>query len=162
MIDFEKMLGVLVSSKVDFIVVGGAAATAHGSARLTLDLDIVYSRDKQNISRLVQALQPLEPRLRGAPENLPFLWDEETIAKGLNFTLTTSAGWIDALGEITLGGSYEQLLPFSTKANFFGYDCLCLGLARLIEVKRAAARRKDFEAIAELHVILEEQKAQEQ
>jgi hypothetical protein len=157
MIDFEKVIGVLVSAKVDFIIVGGAAAIAHGAARLTLDLDIVYSRTKENIGQLALALQPLEPRLRGAPENLTFRFDDETISKGLNFTLLTSAGWLDVLGEITLGGTYEQLLPYSVKARIFGYDCLCLGLRRLIEVKRAAARRKDFEAIAELEAILEEQ-----
>ena len=156
MIDFQKTLGVLVSASVEFIIVGGAAATAHGSVRLTLDLDIVYSRKKENIKRLVEALRPLQPKLRGAPENLPFLWDEETVAKGLNFTLTTSLGWLDLLGEITSGGTYEELLYDSVQINVLGYECLCLGLKRLIEVKRAAARRKDFEAIAELQVILEE------
>ena len=157
MIDYEKTLGVLVSAGVEFIIVGGAAATAHGSTRLTEDLDLVYSRRKENITRLVKALTPLQPKLRGAPDNLPFRWDEETITKGLNFTLSTSAGWLDLLGEITLGGTFEQLLSDSAKLNVFGYECLCLGLQRLIEVKRAAARRKDFEAIAELQVILEEQ-----
>jgi hypothetical protein len=157
MIDFEKIIGVLVSANVDFIIVGGAAATAHGSSRLTLDLDIVYSRQQENIRRLAEALRPLKPRLRGAPEDLPFRWDEETITKGLNFTLATSIGWLDVLGEITLGGTYKQLLPYSVNATLFGYDCLCLGLRRLIEVKRATARRKDFEAIAELQAILEEQ-----
>ncbi len=156
MIDFEKVIGVLVSEGVEFIIVGGAAATAHGSARLTEDLDIVYSRRKENIRRLVEAVKPFDPRLRGAPENLPFRWDEETIAKGLNFTLTTSLGWLDLLGEITLGGNYEQLLPDTVKIRIFGKECLCLALRRLIEVKRAAARRKDFEAIAELQAILEE------
>jgi predicted nucleotidyltransferase len=157
MIDFQKTLGVLVSAGVKFIIVGGAAATAHGSVRLTLDLDIVYSRQKENIKRLVEALLPLHPKLRGAPENLPFLWDEETVSKGLNFTLTTSLGWLDLLGEITTGGTYEDLVSDSVRINVSGYDCLCLGLRRLIEVKRAAGRRKDFEAIAELQVILEEQ-----
>jgi hypothetical protein len=159
MIDFEKLLGALASAKVDYIIVGGAAATAHGSARLTLDLDIVYSRQKENIGRLAEALRPLGPRLRGAPESLPLSWDEETIRAGLNFSLTTSAGWLDVLGEITLGGTYEQLLPYSIKVKLFGRDCLCLGLSRLIEVKREAARPKDFEAIAELQAIREEQES---
>ncbi|HXL79646.1 MAG TPA: hypothetical protein VN951_02125 [Pyrinomonadaceae bacterium] len=157
MTEYDKILGVLVSAGVEFIIVGGAAATAHGSAQLTEDLDIVYSRRKENIKRLVDALKPFQPRLRGAPDNLPFEWDEETIRKGLNFTLTTSAGWLDLLGEITLGGGFEQLLPDSIELNVFGNKCLCLGLKRLIEVKRATARRKDFEAIAELQIILEEQ-----
>jgi len=157
MTEYDKILGVLVSAGVEFIIVGGAAATAHGSAQLTEDLDIVYSRRKENIKRLVDALKPFQPRLRDAPDNLPFEWDEETIRKGLNFTLTTSAGWLDLLGEITLGGGFEQLLPDSIELNVFGNKCLCLGLKRLIEVKRATARRKDFEAIAELQIILEEQ-----
>lgn len=157
MTDYDKILDALVSAGVEFIIVGGAAATAHGSARLTEDLDIVYSRRKENIKRLVEALTPLQPRLRGAPDNLPFQWDEETIRKGHNFTLATSAGWLDLLGEITLGGGFEQLLPESIELDVFGNKCLCLGLKRLIEVKRAAARPKDFEAIVELLVILEEQ-----
>ena len=146
-----------MSAGVDFIIVGGAAATAHGSVRLTLDLDIVYSRQKENIKRLVEALRPLRPALRGAPENLPFRWDEETVTKGLNFTLNTSLGWLDLLGEITSGGTYEELVADTVRINVLGYDCLCLGLRRLIEVKRAAGRRKDLEAIAELQIILAEQ-----
>ena len=162
MTDYEKILDALVSAGVEFIIVGGAAATAHGSARLTEDLDIVYSRQKENVKRLVEALKPFRPRLRGAPEDLPFQWDEETIKKGLNFTLTTSAGWLDVLGEITLGGSFEQLLSDSIKLKIFGHECLCLGLSRLIEVKRAAARCKDFEAIAELQAILEERDSKDE
>ena len=56
MIDFQKTLGVLVSAGVEFIIVGGAAATAHGSVRLTLDLDIVYSRKKENILTILFGL----------------------------------------------------------------------------------------------------------
>jgi len=44
----------------------------------------------------------------------------------------------------------ESQLP---KANS---QCFCLGLERLIRVKRAAGRPKDFEVIAELETILEE------
>jgi hypothetical protein len=57
--------------------------------------------------------------MTGAPEGLPFVWDERTIRSGLNFTLSTS---LDAL----------------------------------IRLKRAAGRRKDLEAIAELEAIREE------
>ena len=49
MTDFRELLRLLTENKVDFIIVGGAAATAHGSARLTQDLDVVYGRDMENI-----------------------------------------------------------------------------------------------------------------
>jgi predicted nucleotidyltransferase len=157
-IDFHALLQALASAGVEFIIVGGAAATAHGSARLTEDLDAVYRRTPENVQRLVSALSPYHPYLRGAPPGLPFKWDEKTIWNGLNFTLTTKLGAIDFLGEITGGGAYDDLLPYSMELQLFGLTCLCLGLERLIYVKRAAGRPKDFEAIAELEAILEERR----
>jgi predicted nucleotidyltransferase len=154
--DFPRLLGVLAGEGVEFVVVGGAAATAHGSARLTQDLDIVYRRTPENLERLARALAGKDPYPRGAPAGLPFLWDARTLRLGCNFTLRTSLGFIDLLGEITLGGTYDDLFPHSIEIELFGVRCRCLGLVRLIEVKRAAGRPKDFEAIAELEALLEE------
>ena len=155
MTDYENLLTLLVRGGVQFVVVGGVAAAAHGSARTTEDLDVVYSRNQNNIKRLVEALGQTNPYLRGAPPGLPFKFDEKTVTNGLNFTLITDIGAVDLLGEITGGGSYEQLLPNSLKVSVFGIECQLLGLERLIEVKRAAGRPKDLEAIAELEKILE-------
>ena len=156
MTDFTALIRQLTKCEVQFIIVGGAAATAHGSARLTLDLDVVYSRKNKNLEQLVRALQSVEPYLRGAPPGLPFEWSVETIQRGLNFTLITTLGALDLLGEIVGGGGYEQLLPDTVRLDLGGVDCLCLSLERLIEVKRAAGRPKDLEAIAELERIQEE------
>jgi predicted nucleotidyltransferase len=154
--DFNALLRLLTENKVEFIIVGGAAATAHGSARLTIDLDVVYSRNRANISRIVKALQPLEPYLRGAPPGLPFDWSVETIEKGLNFTLTTTLGAVDLLGEIVGGGGYDQLVVHTIDIEVAGVSCQCLALERLIEVKRAAGRPKYLEVVAELEQILSE------
>ena len=98
-VDFEGLLRLLVEGGVDFIIVGGFAASAHGAARVTYDLDIVYSREQANVDRLVNVLAGVSPYLRGAPAGLPFRWDAQTIERGLNFTLTTGLGDIDLLGE---------------------------------------------------------------
>ena len=156
MTDYRKLIEILALNSVRFIIVGGAAATAHGSSRLTDDLDLVYQREPENVGKIVKSLRPHHPYLRGAPEGLPFKWAEDTIWHGLNFTLTTALGAVDLLGEITLGGGYENLLPYCIRLEVFGHECLCLGLERLIEVKRAAGRRKDLDAVAELQRILEE------
>ena len=156
MTDFATLIRLLSENEVEFIIVGGAAATAHGSARLTLDLDIVYKRSPRNIESVVNALRRTQPYLRGAPPGLPFEWSVETIQKGLNFTLTTTLGVLDLLGEIVGGGGYEQLLPDTIIIEVSGIECLCLGLERLIQVKRAAGRPKDLETIAELERIREE------
>jgi predicted nucleotidyltransferase len=154
--DFKALLRLLTENEVEFIIVGGAAATAHGSARLTLDLDVVYKRSRENIARIVNALKPIKPYLRGAPAGLPFDWGVETIAKGLNFTLITTLGALDLLGEIVGGGGYEELLPETIEVEIAGVNCLCLNLERLLKVKRAAGRPKDLETIAELQQILDE------
>lgn len=156
MTDFASLIRLLSKQNVEFILVGGAAATAHGSARLTQDLDIVYRRTPGNISRLVECLAPYSPYLRGVPPGLPFRFDVETMKGGLNFSLTTSLGALDLLGEITGGGGYEDLLPATVQLELFGVACSCLELRRLIEVKRAAGRPKDLDAIAELESLLEE------
>ena len=156
MTDFRALIRLLTENNVDFIIVGGAAATAHGSARLTLDLDVVYGRDTENMQRLVEALRSIQPYLRGAPPGLPFEWSVETIRRGLNFTLTTTLGALDVLGEIVGGGGYKELLPDTIEIEVAGVKCKCLDLQRLIEVKRAAGRPKDLEVIAELEQILSE------
>lgn len=156
MTDFNALLRLLVENKVEFIIVGGAAATAHGSARLTLDLDVVYRRTPENIARVVDALKTIQPYLRGAPPGLPFDWSAPTIQRGLNFTLVTTLGALDMLGEIVGGGGYEQLWPETIEVEIAGVTCLCLNLDRLITVKRAAGRPKDLEVVAELQQIRDE------
>ncbi len=156
MTDFRALIEALCRSEVRFVLVGGVAATLHGSARLTQDVDVVYARDADNLGRLARALAPLKPYLRGAPSGLPFRLDEQTLAAGLNFTLTTSAGDIDLLGEIVGAGGYEALIHNTIDVELFGTRCKCLDLPTLIKAKIAAGRPKDLEAIAELRALLEE------
>jgi predicted nucleotidyltransferase len=160
--NFREILPLLLNHGVRFILIGGGAATFHGSPRLTHDVDVVYARDPENVKRLVAALSPFQPYLRGAPPGLPFLWDERTILSGLNFTLTTTLGDLDLLGEVAGGGTYEQLSPFTEEIAAFGITFRVVTLERLIQLKRAAGRPKDLEAIAELQALLEERRKTDQ
>ena len=154
--DFERILTALRSANVSFIIIGGVAATVHGSARLTSDVDIVYERSRANIGRLVEALAPLSPYLRGAPPGLPFRFDEETVRRGLNFTLTTDSGAIDVLGEIAGIGDYDAVQAVSEDVSLYSANYRCINLDALIISKRAAGRPKDLEAVAELELIRDE------
>lgn len=156
MSDFARLIRRLVDANVDFILIGGLAANAHGSARVTTDVDISYSRAAPNLARLVKALKPAKPYLRGAPPGLPFEWSIATLRAGLNFTLVTTEGAVDLRGEIVGGGTYEDLLPHSSSHRAFRRDLRILDLPWLIRVKRAAGRPKDLEVIAELEALLEE------
>ncbi|MBI1868711.1 MAG: nucleotidyl transferase AbiEii/AbiGii toxin family protein [Methylocystis sp.] len=160
MTDFEGLLRRLGAEDVRFVLVGGFASTVHGSPRITVDLDIVYARDAENLTRLVRALAPLSPYLRGAPAGLPFELDVPTLTRGLNFTLTTTMGDLDLLGEVAGGGTYEQLLPQTSRIRVFDADIDIVTLSQLIRLKRAAGRPKDLEVLAELEALLEEQRSE--
>jgi predicted nucleotidyltransferase len=154
--DFERLLQALAAGGVEYILVGGLAANAHGAIRTTRDVDIVYARSRANLERLATTLAPLRPYLRGAPPGLPFRLDVPTLESGLNFTLTTDLGELDLLGDVSGGGGYDDLLADSETLDLFGVSCRCLGLDALIRVKRAAGRPKDFEALAELEALRQE------
>lgn len=154
--DLAQVIPPLVNGGVHFILVGGMAASLHGSARVTFDVDVVYDRTRPNLERIVKLLKPFKPYLRGAPPGLPFSLDLSTLRNGLNFTLTTDVGDLDLLGEIVGGGKYDDLLPHTFLAEAFGVKFRCVDLQTLIKLKRAAGRPKDLESIAELQALLEE------
>jgi predicted nucleotidyltransferase len=157
----EEVVRLMHEHAVRFIVIGGWAAIIHGTARSTNDVDLVYARDPENVHRAVEALRLWQPYLRGAPPGLPFLWDDATVRAGLNFTLTTNHGDVDLLGEVTGGGNYEALLPFSQEVTMEGITFRVVTLERLIHLKRAAGRSKDLEVLAELQALLEERRRRE-
>jgi hypothetical protein len=148
--DYRRILTALDVHGVDFVVIGAVALVLHGSARLTRDLDICYSRDRANIERLARALKRFKPVLRGAPDGLPFTLDAATLEAGLNFTLRSSVGDVDLLGEIAGIGAYPSVRRMSQVMKVYGRDVRVLSLDGLEQAKRAAGRLKDLADIAEI------------
>jgi len=153
--ELGRALKVLCDAGVDFVIVGGVAATFHGSAQVTYDLDICYSRSVDNLKRLVKALAPFAPRPRGFPDNLPFIWDEATLRNGSLFTLTTTLGDIDLLGEVLGLGTFDEIRARSVKLDVQGCQVFAVDLRSLIQAKRAAGREKDLRALPELEGLLD-------
>jgi len=150
---FRDLLELLVKADVRFVVIGGVALVLRGSSRLTVDLDICYARDEENLARLAAALGSHHPRLRGAPPELPFIWDAQTLRSGLNFTLKTDIGDIDVLGEVTGIGGYEAVARLAGDQEVAGLRMAVLSLDGLERAKRAVGRVKDLldlEEIAEI------------
>jgi hypothetical protein len=160
-IDLERMIRLLGGKEVEFVIVGGIAGSIHGSTQATFDLDICYSRDDRNLARLAELLSPFHPQLRGALAGLPFLWDAETLRRGLNFTLRTDLGDLDLLGEIRGIGSYEQVRVASVLVPLFDVECAVLSLDGLIAAKQAAGRAKDRVILPELEALREIAREQE-
>ena len=141
----QEILRRLVDADVQFIVIGGLAAQAHGSTSLTRDLDICFARDRANLDRLAAVLQDLAAIRRGLPADAPRTppLDPRTLRAASLFTLETRFGPFGLLAQPDPGLDYEMLLPASEEAEIAGVRVRFAGLDDLIAMKRAAGRPKD-------------------
>jgi hypothetical protein len=152
---FEKSIHALCDAEVEFVVIGGVSAILHGSALLTFDLDVCYSRGTANLKRLAAALARFHPRPQGLPAELPFVWDETTLRNTTVLTLQTDLGEIDLLAEVAGLGAWDDVKARSILVEAFDRKISILDLPSLIQAKRAAGREKDLAALPELESLLE-------
>jgi hypothetical protein len=148
--NFRILVEALANGRVEFVLIGGLALVLRGSSRVTEDFDLCYSRERGNLERLASALAPFRPRLRGAPEDLPFLWDPQTLRSGLNFTLTTTIGDVDLLGEVAGVGGFAEVAKDAAPLDVYGHPVSVMSLDALELAKRAAGRAKDLLDLAEI------------
>ena len=140
--DLAEMIRRLVTSGVEFIVVGGAAAILHGAPTTTLDLDIVHRQTPENIRLLSELLKALgayarEPSDRRIPPN------EQLFAGTGQLNLSTALGPLDPHCRLHDGRGYEELLPHSELLRDGEMEIRVLDLDTLIEVKSGTGRTKD-------------------
>ena len=149
----ENLLGLLTVHGVDFVVIGGVAAVAHGSPRLTQDLDVVFAPDAANLSVLGKALVEMNARPRGVEDDVPFVADARTLANVQVLTLTTDFGSLDVMVRPDGCPPYPQLRRRAERVEVGAFGVLIASIPDLIGMKRAAGRPKDLADIVELQAI---------
>ena len=158
-IDFAAVLRVLAEREVAFVLIGGLAANARGSATITYDLDICYARDKANLDRLATALRDMNARLRGVDEDVPFILDAQSLRNGDSFTFVTDYGPVDILATPSGTSGYDDLVKAAEPMELADHLVQVVALDDLIRMKRAAGRPKDrieVENLLELRNLLTE------
>jgi hypothetical protein len=141
--DPGRLLETLQRHRVRFVVIGGLAGRLHGSPTLTNDLDICYARDDANLASLAAALRELCARLRGAPNDVPFLLDATTLRAGDHFTFSTDAGNLDILGLPAGTAGFSDLARSAQAMELPAGAVPVASLDDLIRMKRCAGRPKD-------------------
>ena len=151
---FASMLRGLREADVKFVVVGGLAATAHGSRRITDDLDICYDTGKLSVERLAALLSDWKAYPRGIEEGLQFIMDEKQFRITPLMTLTTREGFIDVFDVVKGVGAYSDCRERSIPVEAFDVRFRVLDLPALIDAKRAAGRPRDIDQLPELEALL--------
>lgn len=149
---FGRILEILDRHGVEHVVVGGVAAVLQGAPVTTFDIDTLVKVDAANAKKLLAALDDLQARFREHEQSIsPTL---EHILAGGHLLLMTNCGPLDVLGFIGKGKRYEDLAGSSSMIAVGGRSVRVLGLAALIEEKRALGRDKDRAVIALLESVL--------
>jgi predicted nucleotidyltransferase len=150
--DFEGILRSLVESQVRFVLIGGLAMIAQGSASLTRDIDCLYDRNPENIKKVVAALRSSHPKLRTTGEPVSFTWDPDFFRNVLNVTLSTDMG-LDLLAEAPGVDNFEQLWARAEEMRLFGLPVRVASIDDLIRMKTATGRPKDNEHALQLQAL---------
>jgi hypothetical protein len=154
----EPMLEVLEHHGVRYVVIGGLAATLHGSPLPTRDMDICPSRDAESLGPLAAALREMGARVRttDAPDGIPFACDAAFLRGVSILNLTTRFGDLDLSFEPSGTAGYESLA--SRAVRFDLGEGLAVSVAALEDVirsKESANREKDRATLPTLRLLLE-------
>ena len=155
MTELNHLLQRLCDANIEFVIVGGFAATLHGSALLTRDLDVCTVLTAENVAKLRKVFRDLQPTHRFTPQRLSFLDNPDPGTALNNLYLQTSLGPIDFLGSISGVGSYEQVRKDAIEIELFGHHVRVISVDDLIKAKQWLGREKDHLAVKELKAILE-------
>jgi hypothetical protein len=153
------LIDALSSGDVDFVVIGGVAGGAHGSAYGTFDLDVAYARDRANLERLASVLHALGATLRGDPAGLPFQPDAKTLEAGAHFTFATPNGSLDILSDPEGAPAYAELKRRGLSIDVRGRRVRVASLDDLIAMKEASGRPKDKLMATELRGVSDTHRA---
>jgi len=153
-----EIIAALERHGVRYVVIGGLAATLHGSPLMTTDADICPAREEDNLQRLARALVELRARIRtaGVPEGLAFACDAAFLSRiEVALNLTTRFGDLD-LSILPSGTSgFEDLRQHAVMMSLMGRPVAVASLADVIRSKEAANRPKDQIALPALRLLLQ-------
>lgn len=143
----------LTDGGVRYVVIGGLAATIHGSPLLTRDVDITPSTDRGNLERLAAALRQLGAQLRvpdldvGVPVEIDARW----LSRMTSMTFVTSMGLLDVVVRPEGIPDVSALFARAEPVEVDGTVITVAALDDIIRSKEAAARPKDIATLPVLH-----------
>ncbi|MFT3839515.1 MAG: hypothetical protein QM723_21205 [Myxococcaceae bacterium] len=143
----------MTDAKLDFIVVGGVAATLHGVAEPTRDLDVCIRLTDDSWTRVAQVIAPLQPRYALTPDLRPIVATPEELRQYRNLYVLTDLGRIDFLSEVPPIGDIDKVAGRAVEMQLDEKRIRVISVDDLLKVKEHVRRPKDLEVAAELRAI---------
>jgi hypothetical protein len=156
----RELLTALNKTGVDYVLIGGLAATLQGTTRVTSDMDVAYATDGRNVERLCDVINQFEPQrmLLGRPHGAITL-TPDLLKREPRLQLSTTIGEIDLLRDVDGFRSYSAIKtlsePFEVPEG--GGTARILSIEGLLKAKRAMRRPKDEQDIVELEALKQAQ-----
>ncbi|MBI5394553.1 MAG: nucleotidyltransferase [Verrucomicrobia bacterium] len=157
----ESLLELLIQRQVEFVVVGGYAAVAHGVTLLTQDIDICCRFTPENLAMLEKALADLHPVHRMTTHRRPFDLARDWRPDLKNLYLDTDWGQLDCLSSVLAVGDFDAVQDQSVELGLPTGRCRVLGIDALIKAKNAMGRLQDKVAAMQLTSIRERKRQEE-
>lgn len=152
-VELSSILEELIKANIKFILVGGLAAVVQGAPVTTLDVDIVYDRSSENITKLLAFLKSIDAVYRRPDDKVILPKKNDFLIMGHRL-FTTRLGPIDVLAFIEEKKTYEDLIEHTVEIEFRGHTLHVLDLKMLIELKRTSKDPKDKQRLPVLEETL--------
>ena len=133
--DFEEFIKLLNKYKVEYVVIGAYAVSFHARPRNTGDIDFLVGKAKDNIQRLMKALEQFGFGNVGL-KSKDFLNPDTVVQLGYE------PNRIDILTEIA-GLHFEKVYKSRVGGRFGKQRVWFISLSDLMVSKKAAARKQD-------------------
>lgn len=132
----------LIAARVEFVIVGGFAAVAHGVTLVTSDVDICCRFNEANLMRIQDAFADLHPVHRSRPDLALRLTPEQCVSLK-NLYLRTDLGVVDCLSEVLGVGNFDEVWKQSIEVELPVGKCRIIDIDALIRAKEAMNRDHD-------------------
>ena len=155
------MLSILERNGVEYVLIGGLAATLHGSPLRTGDADICPASNHENLDRLAAALTAMEAKIRSpdAPGGLAFSCDATFLKSVQLLNFVTRFGDLDISFQPSGTTGYGELVSSAQRFDLEGLIVPVASLADIIRSKESADREKDRQALPTLRTLLSRTKS---
>jgi len=155
MAQLNKLVERLMGHRVEFVLIGGFAAVAHGVSLMTQDVDVCCRFSPENLRAIESALRDLHPVHRMTPQKLPLVLTDELCLRLKNLYLDTDWGPLDCLSSVLGIGDFDEVKRRSIEAAITAGLCRVLDIDALIQAKSATNRTHDRMTILQLKAIKE-------